>query len=139
MLLLSGFFIAIFIVLILVTKKNKSDADFILFLWLVVIAMHLLCIYFFKTNRGEKYPSFVSLSMPLTLVHGPFLFLYTSKKTSGKRITFYDFLHFTPLFLWFVFTFDFYSFNTKKQIEVFTHQGKEFDTQNIIRVTRSAL
>ncbi|MDV3462942.1 MULTISPECIES: helix-turn-helix domain-containing protein [Weeksellaceae] len=134
MLLLSGFFIAIFIALILVTKKNKSDADFILFLWLVVIAMHLLCIYFFKTYRGEKYPSFVSLSMPLTLVHGPFLFLYTSKKTSGKRITFYDFLHFTPLFLWFVFTFDFYSFNTKKQIEVFTHQGKEFDTQNIIRV-----
>ena len=135
MLLLSGFFIAIFIALILVSKKNKSDADFILFLWLAVIATHLLSIYFFTTYRGEKYPSFVSLSMPLSLAHGPFLFLYASKKTSGKRITFYDFLHFIPLFLWFVFTFDFYSFTTKKQIEVFTHQGKEFETQNVIRVT----
>lgn len=134
MYLLSGFFIAFFITLILVTKKNKSDADFILLFWLLVIAIHLLSIYFFTTYGGKKYPFFASLSMPLTLVHGPFLFLYTSKKTSGKRITFYDLLHFIPLFLWFVFTFDFYSFNTKKQIEVFTHQGKEFDTQNIIRV-----
>ena len=134
MLLLSGFFIAIFIALILVTKKNKSDADFILFLWLVVIATHLLSIYFFTTYGGEKYPSFASLSMPLSLVHGPFLFLYTSKKTAGKRITFYDFLHFIPIFLWFVFTFDFYALTTKKQIEVFTHQGREFETQNIIRV-----
>ena len=134
MYLLSGFFIAFFITLILVTKKNKSDADFILLFWLLVIAIHLLSIYFFTTYGGKKYPFFASLSMPLTLVHGPFLFLYASKKTSGKRITFYDLLHFIPLFLWFVFTFDFYSFNTKKQIEVFTHQGKEFDTQNIIRV-----
>lgn len=72
--------------------------------------------------------------MPLSLVHGPFLFLYASKKTSGKSFNFYDLLHFIPLFLWFVFTFDFYSFTTKKQIEVFTHQGKEFKIQNIIRV-----
>lgn len=134
MLLLSGFFIAIFIALILVTKKNKSDADFILFLWLLVIATHLLSIYFFTTYRGEKYPTFASLSMPLTLVHGPFLFLYTSKKTSGKSFTFYDLLHFIPIFLWFVFTFDFYFLTTKKQIEVITYQGKEFETQNRIRV-----
>lgn len=134
MLLLSGFFIAIFIALILVTKRNKSDADFTLFLWLVVIAIHLLSIYFFITYGGKKHPSFVSLSMPLSLVHGPFLFLYASKKTSGKSFNFYDLLHFIPLFLWFVFTFDFYSFTTKKQIEVFTHQGKEFKIQNIIRV-----
>ena len=134
MLLLSGFFIAFFIALILVTKKNKSDADFILFLWLVFIAIHLLSIYFFTTYRGEKYPLFVSLSMPLTLVHGPFLFLYTSKKTSGKSFTFYDLLHFIPLFLWFVFTFNFYSLTTKKQVEVFINQGEGFETQNIIRV-----
>ncbi len=134
MYLLSGFFIAFFIALILVTKKNKSDADFILLFWLVVIAIHLLSIYFFTTYGGKKYPFFASLSMPLTLVHGPFLFLYASKKTSDKGFTFYDLLHFIPIFLWFVFTFGFYALTTKKQIEVFTHQGKEFETQNITRV-----
>jgi hypothetical protein len=42
MLLLSGFFIAIFIALILVTKKNKSDADFVLFTWLLVLNLVLI-------------------------------------------------------------------------------------------------
>lgn len=134
MLLLSGFFIAIFISLILVSKKNKSDADFILFSWLLVIAIHLISFYFFTIYHGGKYPLIASLSMPLSLVHGPFLFLYTSKKTSGKSFTFYDLLHFTPLILWFVFTFNFYFLSPKKQIEVFINQGKEFDTQNMIRV-----
>ncbi len=134
MLLLSGFFIAIFISLILASKKNKSDADFILFSWLLVIAIHLISFYFFTIYHGGKYPLIASLSMPLSLVHGPFLFLYTSKKTSGKSFTFYDLLHFTPLILWFVFTFNFYFLSPKKQIEVFINQGKEFDTQNMIRV-----
>lgn len=134
MYLLSGFFIAFFIALILVTKKNKSDADFILFFWLIVIAIHLLSFYFFTTYHGRRFPSFTSLVMPLSLTHGPFLFLYTSKKTSNKKFTFYDLLHFAPIFLWFVISYHFYFLPSNKQVNVFLHNGKEFETQNEIRV-----
>lgn len=139
MLPLSGFFIAIFIVLILGSKKNKSDADLILFLWIVVIAIHLLSIYSFSIYHGEKYPSFTSLSMALSLTHGPFLFLYTHKKTSNKKFFFYDWLHFLPFFMWFIATYHFYFLPANKQTDVFLNNGAGFEVQNKIRVIATYL
>ena len=99
MLYLSGIIISFFLALVLVTKKHKSPADFILMVWLILIGLHLVSFYFIFSNQQLDYPVIIALGMPLPLVQGPFLYLYTYQQTSALPFNKKQLLHFLPVLM----------------------------------------
>ena len=82
MIYIVGISIAFFLSLLLLSKKGKTQADKILTAWLLVIGIHLLLFYLFFSGIAYQHTFWLGLSMPLPLVQGPFLFLYTASLTN---------------------------------------------------------
>jgi AraC-like DNA-binding protein len=133
MLYLSGIIISFFLSLVLMTKRNKSQADDILLAWLILLGFHLLTFYFFFTHQF-RYPSLIALGLPLPLVHGPFLYLYTYLQTSSHRLKKLHWLHFLPPILSYTLFAKFFTLPRDQQAAVFTNHGHGFETQLTINV-----
>jgi hypothetical protein len=84
MIYIVGISIAFFLSLLLLIKRGKTQADEILTVWMLVIGVHLFIFYFYFSAISYKHPFWLGLSMPLPLVQGPFLFLYTAALTSQE-------------------------------------------------------
>src|SRR4051812_40326074 len=92
-----GVNIAFLLALLLLSKKGKSQADKILACWLFVIGLHLMLFYLHTTALAFRYPVSIGLHLPLPLVHGPFLFLYTASVTRQHTLNWRKLLfHFSP-------------------------------------------
>ena len=74
---ISGIFLSLFIVFLLLTKKPKSLIDKILAVWIIVIGIDLLGYLFKQLGYWDIYPHMVGLTAPVPLFHGPMLFLYS--------------------------------------------------------------
>lgn len=124
MLYLTGISIALFLSLLLVTKKNKTQADKILALWLLILGLHLLFYYLSFSDKIYEYPVFFGLQFPMPLLHGPFLYLYagalTRRITPGKVI---NFLHFAPALAFFGLFIQFYSMPVDQKISIVQKGG----------------
>ena len=95
--LISGVFMSFFIVLLLLTKKDKSLPDKILTAWIAVIGIHLLGFYYNQAGFWEKYPHLIGLTAPIPLFHGPLLYLYCLYALrSENNFRAADNLHFVP-------------------------------------------
>jgi AraC-like DNA-binding protein len=94
---ISGIFMSFFIVLLLLTKKNKTMPDKILAVWIAVIGVHLLGFYVNQAGYWEKYPHLIGTTAPIPLFHGPLLYLYClyalRNETQFRKL---DFLHLVP-------------------------------------------
>lgn len=129
MLYFGGVGLALFLCLLLLSKKQKTVADKILAAWLLVIGVHLLLFFFFKSNR---YPQLLGFGIPFPLIHGPFLYLYTravtdralSAKTAG--------LHVIPFLGTFIYIVPFLALPVEKRLYVFKHHGVGYETFNLI-------
>ena len=145
MLYLSAIILSFFLSIVLISKRNKTPADYILAAWLGIIGFHLLAFYLFFTNQQLDYPSVVVLGFSLPLVHGPFLYLYTRQQTSclylytrqqtscapfNKK----QLLHFLPVILSFLLFAGFHFLPYGEKIEVFRQKGQSFRTQSLINL-----
>lgn len=88
---LAGVGLAFFLTLLLLSKKKKTNADRILAGWLFFITAHLLLFYL---RKMWLYPELLGVEIPLPLVHGPFLFLYTLALTNRSSSFAISMLHF---------------------------------------------
>ena len=77
----AGISIAFFLTFILLTKKNKSEADKILVFWLFITGLDLLFNYLFLSDKYHEFPYFLGAEAPMPLFQGPLLFLYTAALT----------------------------------------------------------
>ncbi len=127
MLYISGIAITIFLVFILSGKKNKSTADTILLLWLSFAGLHLLLYYLYITANYINFPYLLGLEIPLPLVHGPFLYLYTSALTNQKNSKKIQLLHFTPFALALISLLPFITLSSPEKIEVYRQGGKGYE------------
>jgi AraC-like DNA-binding protein len=126
---LGGVGLALFLSLLLLSKRNKTIADVILTLWLLFITIHLLLFYF-----GEVwlYPETLGIGLPLPLVHGPFLYLYTralTNKTLSLRVSL---LHFLPLLAEYIYLIEFLSRPVEQKIWVFKNEGVGYEAFNTV-------
>jgi AraC-like DNA-binding protein len=78
---LVGAGLALFLNLLLLGKKNKTLADKVLASWLFVMMLHLCMFAFSKLNW---YPELLGLDLPLPILHGPLLYLYTVALTRNR-------------------------------------------------------
>lgn len=127
MLYLIGIAIDFFLVVILSSKQNKSEADKILALWLFFIGLHLCFFYLFITKQYYEYPHLLGLEIPFPLLHGPFLYLYTSSLTNQTSNRSLRFLHFAPFVLAYLPMIPFLFSTAQHKILTYENQGGGYE------------
>lgn len=132
MLYLTGVVITFFLAFILLSKSHKTIADKILFFWLIGIGLHLLLFYIFFSGKYIIYPYTLGLSIPLPLIHGPFLFLYTAAVTNQSKNWKINSLHFLPVILCYFSISNFLLLPNESKILIYKNEGAGYETvQNI--------
>lgn len=134
MLYLSGVFLAFFLAFLLITKRNKSSADFILGGWLSAIGLNLAGHYMLLTDQYTLYPSFIFFGFSLPLVYGPFLYLYIKIQTSQESFSWKHLLHFVPLIVCNLLFLSFYTAPFEQRVEIFRYHGKDFETEMLLKL-----
>lgn len=132
MIYIIGIVITSFLAFLLMTKKGKSHADNILFTWLCVILGHLILFSIISSHEYLNTPYLLGLEIPLPLLHGPFLFLYTLALTSGQLARTKTFLHFMPTAIAFIATIPFLLLSSEEKIHVYQNEGEGFETISTI-------
>ena len=132
MIYIIGIAITFFLSFILLTKKGKSTADLILLAWLCVILVQLILFSIVSTNEYLKFPYLLGLEIPLPLLHGPFLFLYTVALSSGQLARPNIFLHFIPFAIAFITAIPFLILSSEKKIIVYQNEGEGFEAVSTI-------
>ncbi|HET9431274.1 MAG TPA: helix-turn-helix domain-containing protein [Chitinophagaceae bacterium] len=129
MLYLAGIVITIFLAVLLTGKKYKTTADGILIAWLLAVAFHLILYYLFISGNIYKYPDLLGINIPLPLVHGPFLFLYTAELTRQQsKNTIAWLLHFVPPIILYLAIVPFFSLSSTEKIRVYQNKGAGYET-----------
>ena len=112
----------------MLSKKGKTQADKILTGWLLLMGVHLLLYYLFFSGIAYQHPFLLGLNMPLPLLHGPFLFLYTASLTNqlrpGKKI----WIHFIPAVVCWLYLISFYILPAEQKVYIFQNRGKGYET-----------
>jgi len=82
----------------------------------------------FFSGIAYQHPFLLGLNMPLPLLHGPFLFLYTASLTNqlrpGKKI----WIHFIPAVVCWLYLISFYILPADQKIYIFQNRGKGYET-----------
>lgn len=123
-----GIFLSFFLSLLLGRKKSKNLSDKILAVWMFIIGIHLTSYYLYSLGYWSKYPHLVGVTLPVPLLHGPMLYLYTLYSLrEDKRLREKDLLHFVPAALSWLYMTRFYFFYTAEQkVLVDTGQVDDF-------------
>jgi len=125
---LAGIVITIFLAVLLTGKKNKTPADGLLIVWLIVIAFHLFLFYLFITGKIYDYPFFMGIHPPYPLLHGPFLFLYTAALTGQHpRFKLTWLIHFIPVLILYLFLIPFFRLSAAEKMNVYRNYGAGYE------------
>ncbi|MEJ5051238.1 helix-turn-helix domain-containing protein [Chryseobacterium culicis] len=73
---LAGVFIACFSSLLILGKRKKIMADYVLAVWFLIIGIHLILFMLFFSGSYVKYPYFLGFEVIFPFVHGPMLYVY---------------------------------------------------------------
>jgi AraC-like DNA-binding protein len=135
-----GIFIAVFLFLLLLIKKNKSRADKILVIWLIFISINQILRYFTVSGYFFKYPHWLGLELALPVLHGVLLYFYVIEITGNaiqkKGVVF---LHFVPTIILVLLTIPFYQITGEEKVFVFQNDGKGFEWYLMIQSTVIAI
>ena len=132
MLYLIGVIITFFLAFILISKNDKTYADKILFFWLLAIGVHLFLYYLYFSNKYLDYPYLLGLNMPLPLIHGPFLYLYTTSVTNQVKNFKISILHFSPVLISYLSIIPFLQLPLEDKVLVYKNQGQGFETLTLV-------
>lgn len=123
MLYFAGIIITFFLAFILISKKDKSEADKILGAWLILIGLHLITFYLHTSNKYLQFPYLLGFELPLPLIHGPFLYLYCASLTKQHYKKGLRFLHFLPFVLGYLPFTKFFLLPVAHKISVYQNNG----------------
>lgn len=124
---IAGITIAIFLSLLLIIKR-KSKADYVLMCWLITLALHIGLYYIDQSGSIEQYSFLTGFSIPFPLLHGPFLFTYTSLLLRPDRKVASYWLHFLPFVLVNVALIQFYSLPASEKLYIFANDGVGYES-----------
>lgn len=97
-------FAAFFFAALLLGKRPKGLHDQVLFVWLIYLGVFTALYLFSPADVFTVSPWLSTTIISLFLLHGPFLFLYTTVLTTGKKKTsIRDGLHFLPFLLFVIY------------------------------------
>lgn len=123
-----GIFIAVFLSFLLIIKKNKSRADKILGIWLLLISISEVFNYALITEVIFQYPSWLGIDFGLPTLIGLFLFFYVREVTGNplnslRKLGFYI----LPTMLIYLLAIPFYTLPGVEKIYIFKNDGIGFE------------
>ena len=121
-----GVAIALFLSTLLLTKKSKAKSDWILSIWLIVIALHLGSYALSITKEIFQFPYLLGYEKLLPLLHGPFFYLYLRSSIHKAAWSWKTALHFVPLLFGFILILPFLVLNAAAKISVYQNYGSGF-------------
>ncbi len=128
MLYLSGIVVTFFLAALLIGKKGKSEADWLLAIWLTIAGLHLTFFYLFITGQSYSHTYLLGLEIPFPLFHGPFLYLYTKSITRQPLPSWSRWIHFTPIAIVYVLLIPFLLREAEHKVYVYQHRGAGYET-----------
>jgi len=129
-----GISISVFLEFLLVIKKDKSRADKVLIVWLLLMVIHQLLHYWTYTEELYNFPHMLGLEFPLPILHGILLYYYVLEIT-GKKVKkhWLTLAHFIPALVIVILAIPFYSLSAAEKISVFENDGLGFEWSIIIQ------
>ena len=119
-----GIFIATFLSLLLLIKKNKSRADKILVLWLLLISISQLFNYLTITEIIFQYPKWLGIDFGMPIVIGLFLYFYVREVTGNPLKSIPKILlHLSPSIIVYLLAIPFYNIPGVDKIYVYKNEG----------------
>ncbi len=138
---LTGISISLFLCLLLLGKRKKTQADKILTVWLFVLCLHLFLYYCSFSPIIHGYPFLFGLHFPMPLLHGPFLYLYagalTNNLTTNKKKLYL--LHFVPILICYISFFKFYALPFDQKIDIVRRGGDGYQPVYSISIVSSII
>jgi len=128
MIFITGISIAIFFEFLLIAKKNKSESDKILILWMFLISIHLFLFYMLFSEEIYNYSFLLGIEKPFPLLHGVLLYIYTASVTNqlpAKRKVL--FLHFLPATVFYIYLITFFILPADEKIQVYKNKGAGYE------------
>lgn len=123
---LAGIFIAVFSSFLILGKKRKGTADYILAIWFLIIGIHLILFFLNFTGSYFRNPDFLALEIPLPLIHGPLMYLYILSLTGQNSQKYKLILHFIPLIIIYLLLYDFFILPPEKKIFIYQNGGDKY-------------
>ncbi len=125
MIYIAGASIAIFISALLFNKKQKSNSDVILLLWMLLMAAHLSL--FYANYFGEIPPFLIGFHLPMPLLQAVFLYFYVASVTNQfpkkKAIVL---IHLLPSLLSYLFLLPFFLLPAEEKVIILENKGKGY-------------
>ncbi|WP_024769830.1 helix-turn-helix domain-containing protein [Aquimarina macrocephali] len=132
MIYFGGISIALFISALLLNKRSKSKSDIFLFIWMLLMAVHLFLFYIDHTGQIYNWPHLLAIETPLPLFHGVFLYFYVSSVTNQfPKNNWMAALHLLPAIFGYTYLTNFFLLSGAQKIEVFGNRGEEYETFRI--------
>ena len=135
-----GIGIALFIEFLLISKKNKSESDKILTMWMFIVLVHLVIFNLYYTKEIFRVPYLLGLEHPLPLFHGVFLYLYAGSLTDqlpvDRRILAF---HFAPAAGMYLYLITFFLLPSEQKIAVYKNYGAGYETFITIKYFTAAI
>jgi len=133
MIFIAGITIALFIEILLISKKNKSKADKILIIWMFLMGIHLFLFYVSYTETIYEYPFLLGIEMPMPLLHGVLLYFYVGSVTNLlPRNKIFLTLHLLPSIATYFYLFSFFMRPATEKITVFKSNGEGYEVFMIV-------
>lgn len=134
MIFIAGIAIAVFLVFLLASKKQKSEADVVLALWVFTMAVHLFYFYLFFSNQIFNYPFLLAADMPLPLLHAVFLYWYVGSMTDqlpeNRNLVA---LHFLPALMMYGYLISFFILPAEEKIRIYQNNGAGYEVFDNVR------
>lgn len=128
-----GIGVNLFLILLLVSKKNKMLADKFLLAWLTIICFHLFFFLFANSTKATQYIEGFVFGPSLPLLHGPMLYLYTAsitnQLTSNKKLWI---AHFLPSLFAFIMLSSFFWLTKEDKMLVYLNRGQGYEIELLI-------
>ena len=129
---LAGIIITFFLSIILWTKKGKTVADGVLAAWLCAMGFHLFLYYLHITGEIFRHTYLLGIQLPMPLLHGPFLYIYTVTVTHERNSFSKKYLlHFIPAAIAWLALIQYYLMPAAEKINVYKHNGAGFEVYMI--------
>ena len=124
---LVGIIITFFLAILLWSKKGNSAADHVLAAWLGIIGIHLFLYYWHITGEAFNHPDLLGIGIPMPLLHGPFLYIYTLTATRSNRFLKTYWLHFIPAAMAYVLLSKFFMLTGAEKVSVYMKEGAGYE------------
>jgi len=125
---LLGISLNIFLVFLLLLKRNKVYSDKVLLAWMTVMAIHQLDFYSLYSGFALQHPHLLGPGLSIPVLHGPMLFLYVLSMTKETPVKFKLLVPlFIPFILLTLLAIPFYRLTAAEKLHVFETEGKDFE------------